>query len=126
MAQVGLIDTVHFSDLDVLFFEGSGRFFVVRSKRLAVPAPSTEDEMLAWLCYNEKHGKKKREHYHGAKNSTRIIFSGSTTDLKLAGVKSMTSEAASAMARVAKVRGTRGARSEEMRILWWQDKLKKG
>ena len=59
MAQVGLINTVHFSEFNALFFEGSGRFLVVRSKRLAVPAPSTEAEMLALFCYNEKRRKKK-------------------------------------------------------------------
>jgi hypothetical protein len=68
--------------------------------------------------------KGKREHYQGAKNSTRISFSGSTTDLKLAGFKSTTSEAASAIARVARVRETREARSEETRILW-RDELKR-
>ncbi len=55
--------------------------------------------------------------YHGAKNSTRISFSGSTTDLKLEGVKSMTSEDASARAKVARVRERVEARIDEMRIL---------
>jgi hypothetical protein len=59
LTQVGLINTVDLSNFDALFFESSGRFLVVRSKRLAVPAPSTEDEMLALLCYNERRGKKR-------------------------------------------------------------------
>jgi hypothetical protein len=54
--------------------------------------------------------------YHGAKNSTRISFSGSTTDLKLEGVKSTTSEAASATARVARVREKAEARIDGMRM----------
>jgi hypothetical protein len=37
-----------------------------------------------------------RRAHHGAKNSTRMRFSESTTDLKLAGVKSMTSDGSSA------------------------------
>ena len=61
--------------------------------------------------------EKKNEQYHGAKNSTRISFSGSTTDLALEGVKSMTSEAASARARAARIRENVGARIGEMRIL---------
>jgi hypothetical protein len=115
LAQVRFINTVHFGDFDALFLEGRGRFLVVRSKRLAVPAPSPGENMSVVLLQREVL-KQKRAH-HGAKNSTRISFSGSTTDLKLAGLKSMTSEAASAMARVARVRETREARSEEMRIL---------
>lgn len=55
--------------------------------------------------------------YHGAKNSTRISFSGSTTDLMLEGVKSMTSEAASARTRVARVREKIEVRTDGMRIL---------
>ncbi len=55
--------------------------------------------------------------YHGAKNSTRTSCSGSTTDLMLEGVKSMTSEAASAKARVARVREKVEARTDEIRIL---------
>ena len=54
--------------------------------------------------------------YQGAKNSTRISFSGSTTDLKLEVVKSMTS-AASARTRVARVREKRVVRTDGMRIL---------
>jgi uncharacterized protein YnzC (UPF0291/DUF896 family) len=61
--------------------------------------------------------RKKTNAYHGAKNSTRISFSGSTTDLKLEGVKSMTSEAASARARVARIREEVEARIDEIRIL---------
>lgn len=65
--------------------------------------------------YDEKR-RKKTEEYHGAKNSTRIIFSESTTELMLEGVKSMTSEAASARARVARVRERVEARIDEKRI----------
>jgi len=61
--------------------------------------------------------EKEMSAYHGAKNSTRISFSGSTTDLKLEGVKSMTSEEASARAKVARVRERVEARIDEMRIL---------
>ena len=60
--------------------------------------------------------RKKTNAYHGAKNSTRISFSGSTTDLKLEEVKSLTSEAASATARVARVREKAEARIDEKRI----------
>ena len=42
LAQVGLVNAVHFGEFDTLFFEGSCCFLVVRSKRLAVPAPSVE------------------------------------------------------------------------------------
>jgi hypothetical protein len=66
--------------------------------------------------YDEKR-KKETNAYHGAKNSTRISFSGSTTDLTLEGVKSMTSEAASARARVVRVREKVEARIDEIRIL---------
>jgi hypothetical protein len=59
LTEVGLINTVDLGNFDALFFEGSGRFLVVRSKRLAVPAPSTEDERLAMLYYNERRGKKR-------------------------------------------------------------------
>jgi hypothetical protein len=115
LAQVGFINTVHLGELDALFLEGSGCFLVVRSKRLAVPAPSAKDDTSV-LSQGETKQRGKRA-YHGAKNSTRMTLSGSTTDLKLAGVKSMTSEAASATARVARVRETAEARSDGMRIL---------
>jgi hypothetical protein len=62
--------------------------------------------------------------YHGAKNSTRISFSRSTTDLMLEGVKSMTSEAASARARVARVRERVEARTDVMRILEEERRVK--
>jgi hypothetical protein len=68
------------------------------------------------MSYDEER-RKKTNAYHGAKNSTRISFSGSTTDLTLEGVKSMTSEAASARARVARIRENVGARIDEIRIL---------
>lgn len=61
--------------------------------------------------------RTKTNTYHGAKNSTRISFSGSTTNLKLEGVKSMTSEGASARARVARIREEVEARIDEIRIL---------
>ena len=66
--------------------------------------------------YGERR-RKKTNAYHGAKNSTRISFSRSTIDLMLAGVRSMTSEAASARARVARVREKVEARIDEIRIL---------
>jgi len=65
--------------------------------------------------FNEN--REGKEGYHGAKNSTRMSFSGLTTNLKLAGVKSMTSEAPSARARVASKRGKAEDRSVEIRIL---------
>ena len=40
LAEVGFINAVDFGELDAFFFEGGGRFLVVGSKRLAVPAPS--------------------------------------------------------------------------------------
>jgi hypothetical protein len=55
--------------------------------------------------------------YHGAKNSTSISFSGSTTELKLEGVNWTTSEAALARARVARIREEVEARIDEIRIL---------
>jgi hypothetical protein len=54
LAQVRLIDTVHLGDLDAFFFERSSRFLVMRSKRLAVPAPSTDDEILTLFYCREK------------------------------------------------------------------------
>jgi len=39
LAQLSLFNTVHFSDLDAFFFEGSGSLLVMRSKRLAMPTP---------------------------------------------------------------------------------------
>lgn len=66
--------------------------------------------------YDEKR-RKKTNAYHGAKNSTRISFSGSSTDLTLEGVKSMTSEGGSARARVARIREEVEARIDEIRIL---------
>ena len=39
LAQVRLINTVHFRELDALFFKHSGRLLIVRSERFAVPTP---------------------------------------------------------------------------------------
>jgi hypothetical protein len=60
LAQVRLIDTVHLGDLDAFFFERSSRFLVMRSKRLAVPAPSTDDEILT--LFYRREIKNKKEH----------------------------------------------------------------
>lgn len=46
LAQVGLVNAVHFGKFDTPSFKGSCRFLVVRSKRLAVPAPSAEHDEL--------------------------------------------------------------------------------
>jgi hypothetical protein len=46
LAQVGLVNAVHFGEFDTPFFEGSCCFLIVRSKRLTVPAPSAEDNEL--------------------------------------------------------------------------------
>jgi hypothetical protein len=73
--------------------------------------------------YDEKR-KKKTNAYHGAKNSTRISFSGSTTDLTLEGVKSMTSEGGSARTRVARIREEVEARIDEIRILAGEREVK--
>jgi hypothetical protein len=43
LTQVRLFNAVDFGQLDALFFEYSGRLFVVRSKRLAVPTPWREE-----------------------------------------------------------------------------------
>jgi hypothetical protein len=66
--------------------------------------------------YDEKL-RKKTNTYHGAKNSTSVSFSASITELMLEGVKSTTSEAASARARVARVREKVEVRIDEIRIL---------
>jgi hypothetical protein len=65
----------------------------------------------------DEEGRKKTNAYHGAKNSTRTSFSESTTDFMLEEVKSTTSEAASARARVARRREEAEARIDEIRIL---------
>ena len=109
LAQVRLINTVHFSELEILFFERSGRLLVVRSKRFAVPTP------LEQVRFQRNEEGKKR--YHGAKNSTRMSFSGVTRELKLEEVKSTTSEGPSARARVASKREEAVVRSVERRIL---------
>lgn len=46
LAEVGLVNAVHFGDFDTPFLKGSRCFLIVRSKRLAVPAPSAEDNKL--------------------------------------------------------------------------------
>jgi hypothetical protein len=66
--------------------------------------------------YDEKLEEKMRA-YHGAKNSTRTSFSGSTSALMFEVFKSTTSEAASARARVARVRDKAVASIDEIRIL---------
>jgi hypothetical protein len=56
LAQVGLVNAVHFGEFDTSFFEGSCRFLVVRSKRLTVPAPSAEHNELR--CEREKENQR--------------------------------------------------------------------
>ena len=109
MAQVRFINTVDFGKLDALFFEHSGRLLVVGSKCFAVPTP------LRQMSFQRNEEGKKR--YHGAKNSTRMSFSGVTTELKVEEVKSMTSEGPSARARVASKSVEVEVRSVERRIL---------
>jgi hypothetical protein len=113
LAQVRLINTVHFGELDALFFERSGRLLVLRSKRFAMPTP------LGEVRFQRNEEGKKR--YQGAKNSTRMSFSGVTRELKLEAVKSMTSEGPSASARVASKREEAEVRSVERRILGERD-----
>ena len=57
----------------------------------------------------------KKRTYHGAKNSTRIKLSLSTTELKLSGLKSMTSESA-ATAKVAASRSVEDVNNDDKRI----------
>ena len=54
LAEVGFINAIHFGELDVLFLQGGGRFLIVGGKRLAVPAPSKDNRVLA-LAVAIKH-----------------------------------------------------------------------
>jgi hypothetical protein len=116
LAQVGFVDTIDFGELDGFFFERGGCLLIVWGQRLAVPAPS------AWVAEYERlasiqHDETSKITHHGAKNSMRIRFSASMTDLKLAGVKSMTSDAPSATTNAASKREDAEAKSDGIRIL---------
>lgn len=110
LAQVGFVDTVDLGNLDVLFFECGGSKLVFGSKGFAVATPSgdasIQHNQVGFWCT-----------YHGAKNSTSIKGSASTIDLKLAGVKSRTSEVPSALATQTRARAVSEERIDETLIM---------